>query len=177
MSLIQNLPVILAVDPGTRELGFAVLEGESLVYYGVKTVTNRKAPSLVLETISAFIKTLIEKYQPSYLAIEKMFITQKNSALLYVAAEQIKAVAKEAGISIWEQSPLVIRKRLCKTGRATKREAAKIIADRYPELVRYYNRTRYWELEYYANLFDAITVGLVCLEDLIQMKVTGERAQ
>lgn len=89
---------------------------------------------------------MIEKYQPSVLAVEKMFITQKNAALLYVAAEQIKAVAKEAGISIWEQPPLVIRKRLCKTGRATKREVSKIVANRYPELVRYYNRTKYWEV-------------------------------
>lgn len=165
MLSIQNSPVILAIDPGTRELGFAVLQGESLLYYGVKTVTNRKAPSIVLETIAGFIRGLIEKYEPSTLAIEKMFITQKNSALLYVAAEQIKAVAREWKISIWEQSPSAIRKCLCQTGRATKREVAKLIADRYPELTRYYNRTRHWEIEYYANLFDAVAVGLVCFED------------
>jgi Holliday junction resolvasome RuvABC endonuclease subunit len=165
MSLIQKSPVILAVDPGTRELGFALLEGGTLLYYGVKTVTNRKSPSIVLETITCFIKGLIEKYQPSVLAIEKMFITQKNSALLFVAAEQIKAIAKEQKIPIWEQSPLAIRKRLCQTGRATKREVSKIVADRYPELSRYYNRTRHWEIEYYANLFDAVAVGLVCFED------------
>jgi Holliday junction resolvasome RuvABC endonuclease subunit len=165
MSLIQNQPVILAIDPGTRELGFAVLEGENLIYYGVKTVTNRKAPNLVLETVNSFIKSLIEKYQPSILAIEKMFIAQKNSALLFVVAEQIKAIARENKILIWEQAPLAIRKRLCQKGRATKREAAKIVADRYPELLRYYNRTRFWELEYYANLFDAVAVGLVCFED------------
>jgi Holliday junction resolvasome RuvABC endonuclease subunit len=168
----QNSPIILAVDPGTRELGFAVLQGESLLYYGVKTVTNRKAPSQVLETISAFIRGLIEKYEPLTLAIEKMFITQKNSALLYVAAEQIKAVAGEGKIPIWEQSPSAIRKRLCQTGRATKREVAKLIADRYPELSRYYNRTRHWEIEYYANLFDAVAVGLVCLEDTNYSKLT-----
>jgi len=177
MTLTQKTPIILAVDPGTRELGFAVMQGETLLYYGVKTVTNRKSPSIVLETISGFIKGLIEKYQPSVLAVEKMFITQKNSALLYVAAEQIKAVAREAGILIWEHPPLVIRKRLCKTGRATKREAAKIVADRYPELVRYYNRTKFWEMEYYANLFDAIAVGLVCLDDSIQTEINGDQKQ
>ena len=176
MPSTQNSPVILAIDPGTKELGFAVLQGETLLYYGVKTVTNRKVPSLVLETITGFIKGLIEKYEPSTLAVEKMFITQKNSALLYVAAEQVKAVSKESGISIWEQSPSAIRKRLCQTGRATKREVAKLIADRYPELARYYNRSKHWEIEYYGNLFDAVAVGLVCLENLSQTQAAiGEQ--
>ncbi len=175
MLSVQNSPVILSIDPGTRELGFAVLQGETLLYYGIKTVTNRKAPSLVLETITGFIKGLIEKYEPSTLAIEKMFITQKNSALLYVAAEQVKAVAREQKITIWEQSPSAIRKRLRESGRATKREVAKLIADRYPELARYYNRTKHWEIEYYSNLFDAVAVGLVCLEDINQGKLTGNQ--
>lgn len=174
MLLTQTSPVILAIDPGTRELGFAVFQGETLLYYGVKTVTNRKAPSQVLETITGFIKGLIEKYEPTMLAIEKMFITQKNSALLYVAAEQVKAVAKEGKISIWEQSPSAIRKRLCKTGRATKREVTKLIADHYPELARYYNRTKHWEIEYYANLFDAVAVGLVCFEDFKANQSTAQ---
>lgn len=173
----QNSPVILSIDPGTRELGFAVFQRETLLYYGVKTVTNRKAPSHVLETITGFIRGLIEKYEPSTLAIEKMFITQKNSALLYVAAEQVKAVAGEGKIPIWEQSPAAIRKRLCQTGRATKREVAKLIAERYPELARYYNRTKHWEIEYYANLFDAVAIGLVCLEDMNQTKLTGNQTE
>lgn len=174
MLSIQNPPVILSIDPGTRELGFAVLQGETLLYYGVKTVTNRKAPSHVLETITTFIRGLIEKYEPSMIAIEKMFITQKNSALLYVAAEQIKAVAGEGKIPIWEQSPAAIRKRLCRTGRATKREVAKIISNLYPELARYYNRTKHWEIEYYANLFDAVAVGLVCFEDFKANQSTAQ---
>ncbi len=93
--------------------------------------------------------------------------------MLYVTAEQIKAVAREQGIQIWEQPPLTIRKRLCQTGRATKREAAKIIADKYPELLRYYNRQRFWEQEYYSNLFDAVAVGLVCLDDLRVTQFAG----
>jgi Holliday junction resolvasome RuvABC endonuclease subunit len=177
MSSLHNKPVILAIDPGTKELGFTVLEGDDLLYYGVKSVTNRKSPGLILETITAFIKGLIEKYQPTTLAIEKMFITQRNSALLFVVAEQVKALAKESGISIWEQSPLAIRKRLCKTGRATKREVARVIADRYPELLRYFNRTKFWEQEYYANLFDAIAVGLICLENANQLKAAGKGTQ
>jgi Holliday junction resolvasome RuvABC endonuclease subunit len=166
--MLPNLSTILAVDPGTRELGVAVLRGGELLFYGVKTVTNRKNPIIVLETISGYIRNLLKKYHPTRLAIEKMFVTQKNSALLVVVAEQIKAVAKEAKLPIDEYAPTTIRKRLCQTGRATKRETAEVIAARFPELNRYYLRTAAWGRDYYSNLFDAVAVGVVCEEDLQQ---------
>ncbi len=159
-------PTILAVDPGTRELGVSVLRGAELVFYNVKTVTNRKNPLKTLEVIAGYIRNLIKKHRPDTLSIEKMFVTQKNSALLVVCAEQVKAVAKELELQIFEYAPSTVRKRLCQSGRATKREAAKVLTARYPELKRYYQRTARWELDYYANLFDAVAVGVVCAEDI-----------
>jgi len=29
---------ILAIDPGTKYIGFALIEGEKLIHYGVKTI-------------------------------------------------------------------------------------------------------------------------------------------
>jgi Holliday junction resolvasome RuvABC endonuclease subunit len=150
-----------------------VLRGGELLFYGVKTVTNRKNPQLVLETISSYIRNLLKKYRPTRLAIEKMFVTQKNSALLVVAAEQVKAVAKEAILPIDEYAPTTVRKRLCQTGRATKRETAQVIATRFPELNRYYHRTKAWERDYYSNLFDAVAVGVVCEEDLMESEASN----
>jgi crossover junction endodeoxyribonuclease RuvC len=165
--VMSNHPsTILAIDPGTRELGFAVMRGKSLLYYGVKTVTNRKSPGAVLEIVSVFIRHLIRKYRPTELAIEKMFVTQKNSALLTVVAEQVKAVVRESQIPVYEYAPKAIRKRLCQTGKATKREAAQILANRFPELNRYFLRSRQWERDYYANLFDAVAIAVICAEDL-----------
>lgn len=166
----NNLSTILAVDPGTREMGVAVLRGGELLFYGVKTVTNRKNPIIVLETISGYIRNLLKKYHPTYLAIEKMFVTQKNSALLVVVAEQVKALAKEAELPIYEYAPTTVRKRLCQSGRATKRETAEVLSIRFPELKRYYHRTKAWERDYYSNLFDAVAVGVVCQEDLTENK-------
>lgn len=157
---------ILAVDPGTRELGVSILCGQELLFYNVKTVMNRKNPLAALDIIASYIRNLIKKYRPDALSIEKMFVTQKNSALLVVAAEQVKAVAGESELQIYEYAPSTVRKRLCQTGRATKREAAKVLTARYPELKRYFERTARWELDYYANLFDAVAVGVVCADDL-----------
>ena len=164
----NNVSTIFAVDPGTRELGVAVLSNGELLFYGVKTVTDRRNPLIVLETISGCIRNLLEKYRPANLAIEKMFVTQKNSALLVVVAEQVKAVARETNLPIYEYAPTTVRKRLCQSGRATKRETAEVLSIRFPELNRYYHRTKAWELDYYSNLFDAVAVGVVCQEDLQQ---------
>jgi Holliday junction resolvasome RuvABC endonuclease subunit len=173
--MLQKSSTILAVDPGSRELGVAVLgKGGELLFYGVKTVTSRKNPILVLETVIGYIRASLEKFRPDVLAIEKMFITQKNSALLAVVAEQIKVVARGANLEIREYAPTAIRKRLCRSGRATKREAARVLTTRYPELERFYVRTRAWERDYYANMFDAVAVGAVCLDELINE--SGETA-
>lgn len=160
--------IILAIAPGTRELGVAVIQNGELLFYGIKTVTNRKNPQTILNAISSHIRNLVKKYRPAHLAIEKMLITRQSYALLAVIAEQIKAVAKESNLPICEYAPVTVRKRLCQTGRATRRETAEVLTARFPELKRYYLRTTAWERDYYGNLFDAVAVGVICEEDLAE---------
>jgi crossover junction endodeoxyribonuclease RuvC len=166
---------ILAIDPGTREIGVAVLEGEALVYYGVKTIRNRKRPQQVLGEASRIVKRLIEDYQPSVLAIEKMFLIQKNASLLIVVADEIKATAQAVGLAVYEYSPTTVRKRICQTGKATKRAVAGIIASRYLELARYLKGKSKWEELYYANMFDAIAVGLACYQQIVANHFTASQ--
>jgi crossover junction endodeoxyribonuclease RuvC len=166
---------ILAIDPGTREIGVAVLEGEALVYYGVKTIRNRKRPQQVLQKAARIVKRLIEDYQPSILAIEKMFLIQKNASLLIVVADEIKATAQAAGLAVYEYAPTTVRKRICQTGKATKRAAAGIIAGRYTELIRYLKGRSKWEELYYANMFDAIAVGLTCYQQIVATHPTASQ--
>ena len=163
-----KLPTILAVDPGTRELGISVLRGQELLYYRVKTITRRKIPSSVLEIATLFIDRLIEKFQPRYLAIEKMSITQQNSPLLAILVEQIKAIAEAEILIVREYSPFSVRKELCQSEKATKKDVAEVLAKRFPELVRYCKRTKLWEREYYAKIFDFVALGWVCSGDFRQ---------
>jgi len=162
-----NATKILAIDPGTREIGVALLEGEDLLYYGVKSIRNRKRPQQVLNDAANIIGRLIDIYNPSVLAIEKMFLIQKSASLLIVVADEIKATAQAAGLSVYEYAPTTVRKLICQTGKATKRAAAHIIADRYVELARYLKGRSKWEELYYANMFDAIAVGLACYQQLL----------
>jgi crossover junction endodeoxyribonuclease RuvC len=159
---------ILAIDPGTKEIGIAVFSDGELLYYGVKTIRTRSSPGEVLKQAQYIISRLIADYEPQHLAIEKTFMIQKSAALLNVAADEIKATAKREGLTVFEYAPLAVRKLICKTGKATKKGAAKAIALRFPELTRYLERQTKWEALYYAKMFDAIAVGLCCHEELIK---------
>jgi crossover junction endodeoxyribonuclease RuvC len=170
---------ILAIDPGTKEIGVAVFEGEELLYYGVKTIKTRNSPQEVLRRVAWVIKQLIADFDPEILAIEKTFIIQKSAALLNVSADEIKATARQAGIKIHEYAPTLVRKQVCGTGKATKKETAKRVAERYPVLSRYLTNRTKWEEMYYANLFDAVALGMVCYlksadDDLKPAKEDGE---
>jgi crossover junction endodeoxyribonuclease RuvC len=153
---------VLAIDPGTRAIGIAVLQDRDLLYYGVKTIKGLKTPREVLQKVDKIINQQITNYEPATVAIEKMFLIQKNASFLIVVADEIKAIAKQQGLAVCEFAPTAVRKLICQAGKATKREVAKIIASRYVELTRYLNRPSKWEELYYANMFDAIAVGLVC---------------
>jgi len=161
----QN-PRILAIDPGTKEIGIAVLDGAELVYYAVKTIRDRATAQRILQQVAAMAADLISTYTPKLVAIEKMFVIQKSAALLSVAAEEIKSVARASGLPVLEFAPTTIRKYLCDAGGATKRDVAKMIAVRYPALARYLNTRNKWDEKYYANIFDAVAVGLMCQQEL-----------
>jgi Holliday junction resolvasome RuvABC endonuclease subunit len=158
-------PRILAVDPGAREIGYAVLEGADFVRCGIKTVRDRKTPATVVEIVTEFVRKLIREYKPHILAIEKVNVAQPNLALLAVVAAWIKAVAAREKLAICEYAPSIVRQRLCRTKRATKGEVAQILTEQYPELNRYYRRTQKWETDYYSRLFDAAALAIVCRDD------------
>lgn len=156
----------LAIDPGTREIGVAVLCDLELLYFGVKSIRWRQSPQSVLGEANKIVIDLIEKYQPAVLAIEKTFMIHKSAALLNVVADEIKATARQHDLIVREYTPTDVRKRICQTGKATKRRAAEVVVSRYPELARFFHQRTKWEELYYANMFDAVAVGLAFLDDV-----------
>jgi Holliday junction resolvasome RuvABC endonuclease subunit len=170
-------PNILAIDPGTKEIGVAVLTGLELRYFGVKTIRRRQSPQTVLGEAARHITALINEYEPESLAIEKTFLIQKNAALLNVVAAEIKHTARRRGLTIYEYAPTEVRKFICQSGKATKRETAQRICERYPELARYLTRPTKWEEMYWANMFDAVAVGVTCLHEISQAALKANDSQ
>lgn len=166
MHTIKDLK-ILAIDPGTKELGIAVLIGSQLAYYAVKTFKQRQVPHAFLAEVSGFIDSLISDYQPTAMAIEKTFLIQRDSALLNVAAAEIKHTGRQCGLLVYEYEPMLVKQKICsETNKPTKRQVADVLTHRFPELAQFLSRPSKWEQLYWAHVFDAVAVGVVCLEEV-----------
>jgi len=154
---------IIAIDPGTGETGFAVMDYWSLLSYGVKALKRWYGPQKRIREVRHFINRLVDEEKPQVVLIEKPFFTQqKRTALLLAIVEEIKAVAEARRLKIFEYSPVVVREFLCKNGRATKRQVAEIIvAEHYPELARYLNHQSTWQEKYWSHVFDSVALGIV----------------
>jgi len=160
----KNKLKTLAIDPGTQEMGIAILEDEDLAYYGVKTLKKKRPAKVLLKTLRKTIYKLCDDYQPDILSIEQTFnTTDRNLSLLHLAAAEVKYAAKRRGLKIVSYAPKTVRKFICGSGKATKKEVSRVIAARYPELGIYVIQDRIWKEKYWQNMFDAVAVGLTSL--------------
>jgi crossover junction endodeoxyribonuclease RuvC len=153
---------ILAIDPGTRELGIALLQGGRLLYHGVETVKKKKSPHETLKEGRKIILRLINDFKPQVMVVEKTFFANnRNSALLNVFFDEIKAVGKRKGLKVISYAPNTVKKRICGNGRASKEDVAKVIVSKYPELKVYLTQDRKWKAAYHWNMFDAVALGVM----------------
>ncbi|MFH0804633.1 MAG: crossover junction endodeoxyribonuclease RuvC [Patescibacteria group bacterium] len=152
---------ILALDPGTREMGYASFDGDELVDYGVKSIRHGRVTAGLLLNVDRIVSRMIRQKQPRVLVIEKNTFSQiQQNVRLVLAIARIKAVARRYRLRAYEYDSRTIRKAVCNDGNATKRELARTIAVRYPEMRAYLESNRRWRERYYQNSFDAIACGL-----------------
>jgi crossover junction endodeoxyribonuclease RuvC len=153
---------VLAIDPGTRAMGVALLEDKELIYYGVKTISRGRSPHEKLNAGRKIVLQLINDFKPQILAVENTFFAKnRNSALLNVFADEIKAVGKRKRLMVYGFAPSVVKKAVCGNGWAKKDEVARAVARHYPELRVYLGQDRAWKSRFHSNMFDAVAMGIV----------------
>jgi Holliday junction resolvasome RuvABC endonuclease subunit len=145
-------PRILAIDPGTREMGVA-LDGGKLVYHGVKVLPKRRTPHATLGRAGAVVIRLLADFRPDTLAVEKAFIGRnRNASLLNVLAVEIQAIGRRKGLRVIALAPGTVRKAVCGNGWAAKEDMAKTVAQRFPELKAYLGQNRRWKVTRLSQL-------------------------
>lgn len=155
---------LLAIDPGSREMGVAVLEGRELIYYGVKSLKKYRPEQQLRKAVRELITRLLIEYGVKAITMENGWFSQNASPLFNAVYDAIKEIAKQKKIKLTTHAPKTIRKFICGDGKATKKRTAQIIANRFPELSIYLQQDLRWKEKYWLNAFDAIAVGLTNLE-------------
>lgn len=151
---------VLALDPGLRDLGWAVVRGSELLDAGVQTTRELPQSERHRRGLRA-VRTWIERYEPEVLVLEQIALSSHPSfGPLHRWARAVMRLATRRGISPVAYHVQAVRKALLSTGWGSKAEAAAVIAARYPQLRLFLRQDRAWKERYFHNMFDAIALGL-----------------
>lgn len=125
--------VVLGIDPGVSETGWAVLMGESsapsLRAAGlIKTTPDLPLPER-LKRIFAAVSGIIAEHQPETFAIEEMFFLKAANTIrgTLQARGVILLAAAQAGLPISEYNPRTVKLTLTGSGGADKLQMQKIV--------------------------------------------------
>jgi crossover junction endodeoxyribonuclease RuvC len=151
---------ILAIDPGFERVGIAIIEKTNLnkdkLVFSVCFKTSAKIPFHErLRNIGLEVESVIKKYKPEALAIEKLYFTTNQKTVMGVAEARgaIIYVASKNGLSIFEYTPPQIKVAVAGYGKASK----DMIMSMVPKLIDIKNEINS------DDELDAIAIGLTCL--------------
>lgn len=124
---------ILGIDPGTGILGFGVIEvikgNASLIDAGVITTPPHTPLDERLVDIYESLQQIIAETKPQQMSIEKLFFAQNVTTAISVShARGVAMLAgKQAGLTIYEYTPLQIKQGLTGYGRADKKQIQEMV--------------------------------------------------
>jgi Holliday junction resolvasome RuvABC endonuclease subunit len=151
---------ILAIDPGLRELGYAVLCGRRYITGGV--VELRRYPKRYrLPEARRHLRTWVRTHRPGVIVVEK---TYRHSLPWLDAVHRItvsaRRLAKRRGIGFATYAPQSVRQALLGHGWAKKQDVALLVTSLYPQVRVYLTQDCRWKERYWQNLFNAVALAL-----------------
>jgi crossover junction endodeoxyribonuclease RuvC len=123
---------ILGIDPGSRMTGYGLIEiqGRRTVYLGsgCVRVDDEDFPER-LRTIFEGIGEVVDKYQPTEIAIEKVFVQRNVDSALKLGQARGAAICAvvSRSLSVAEYSPAQIKQALVGRGAAAKEQVQHMV--------------------------------------------------
>jgi len=124
--------ISLGIDPGTRRIGYGIVEKNfadtRFVAAGILRIEGKDDIAALQETKDG-IDSLIKKFKPDILAIEKLYFAKNQKTALAVAQARgvILLAAKECGIPIREYAPNEVKSNIAGYGLADKKAILKMV--------------------------------------------------
>jgi len=124
---------ILGIDPGIATMGFAILETEKMtvkkIRWGCITTESALPTAERLFYLRTELRTLIESAHPDRAAVEKLYFynNAKTAMVVGEARGVILATLHEAGLPIFEYTPLEVKRAVTGSGNADKKQVQKML--------------------------------------------------
>ncbi len=126
---------LLAIDPGTREMGYAVLEATELLHFGVYTFPHHLSARQLCAHGQRFLAGVITAFAPRLLVMERIVVaTSTRSPRLHVFVEELRRYATDHHLQVAAYAPTTIKKAVTGHATATKRAVAETLLQWYPYL-------------------------------------------
>lgn len=125
---VDGCMIILGIDPGTRLLGYGVIEAEGSRYrpveFGTVKIHTRLTFPEKLLSIHQQVSALLDRFKPDEVAIEESYVTQnaKTTLRLGHARGVILLAAARKKIPIGEYAPRTVKQSVCGVGNAGKQQ-------------------------------------------------------
>ena len=150
--------LILGIDPGTRILGYSLLDTDEgrLKIEAMDVLYLKKIPDFTMRIRKIFDSTvrIIDSFHPDHLAIEAPFFGKNVQSMLKLGRAQGVAIAAAMSrdLSITEYEPSTIKQTVTGNGNATKEQVATMLRSilEFEEQPQYYDAT------------DALAVAYTC---------------
>ena len=124
---------IIGIDPGTGILGFGVIDynkGKAqLVDAGVIRTPAKEDDAVRLMTIFEELTSIIAETKPEAMSVEKLFFAQNVTTAMTVSQARgvVLLAGKQAGLEIFEYTPLQIKQAITGYGRAEKSQIQEMV--------------------------------------------------
>lgn len=119
---------ILGIDPGMAIVGYGLIDydGENITLLTSGSIRTDKTKTDAERLVEIYndMTTIIEKYQPDFASIEKLFYFRNNTTIIPVAEARgvILTALEQHKIKFAEYTPMEIKQILTGYGKATKQD-------------------------------------------------------
>jgi len=150
---------ILAVNPGSRYVGYAAFRGPELLDWGVRVI-RAKTSLGKRRAAQAMLVEWIERYDSDALVMKALHRNRSSQRLDHLA-RAMSQLAEHRKLSVAQYSIGQLKEVLCPEGKANKRQLAEQIAATYAVLARDFQREVANRNPYYLRMFEAVALGVV----------------
>ena len=124
---------ILGIDPGTGILGFGVIQVDKgkaqLVDAGVIRTPVKEDDAVRLQTIFEELTDIIAATNPTIMSVEKLFFARNVTTAMTVSQARgvVLLCGKQAGMEIFEYTPMQIKMAVTGYGKAEKKQIQEMV--------------------------------------------------
>lgn len=154
--------LILGIDPGTATTGYGMIKASSgnfeVLEFGIIETDKNGSPGKRLEKIYLEMTSILKKFSPDVVAIEKLFFAANAKTAMRVGQAQGVMIfaAARSKIEVAEYAPGTIKKTVAGSGRADKKMVQKSVRKVLGAKVRSGVRKK----THFDNAADALAVAL-----------------